>query len=109
MRNLSLEAADALWAIRKNKNPDRDPNAIYADIQEHRTNIVLVLPELKNQPALKRMYDYCMDAAVALQSNMTNHRMLEINQDIHRLRPEVDQILAELAKEQRPFIEELPV
>ena len=32
MRNLSIEAADALWAIRKNKKPDRNPEDICRDI-----------------------------------------------------------------------------
>lgn len=109
MRNLTIEAADALWAIRKNKDPDRDPNAICADIQENRTDVVRALAELQNPPLLRRMFGYCIDAATALQSNADNHRMIEINQDIHRLRPEVDQLLAKMAKEQPPLIKDFSI
>ena len=109
MHNLTVEAADALRAIQKNKNTDRDPSTICADIQENRPNVIRALAELQNPPVLRRMFGYCIDAATALQSNARNHRMIEINQDIHRLRPEVDQLLAKMAKEQPPLIKDFSV
>lgn len=109
MRNLTIEAADALWAIQKKKDPDRSPSAICADIQENRTDVVRALAELQNPSIFKRMFGYCIDAATALQSNASNHRMIEINQDIHRFRPEVDQLLAKMTKEQPPLIKDLSI
>ena len=39
LRDLSLEAADALWALAKGKEPDRDPIAINQDIHNLRSRI----------------------------------------------------------------------
>ena len=96
MRNLSVEAADALWAIRKNKKPDRNPEDICNDIQQLQMAVALAFTTLQNPPILKRMYAYCMDAARALKTGASKRAMIDINQDIHRLRPEVDRLLAQL-------------
>jgi len=96
MRNLSIEAADALWAIRKNKKPDRNPEDICRDIEQHHPAVALAFSALQNPPILKRMHGYCGDAARALKTGASERAMIDINQDIHRLRPEVDHILAQL-------------
>lgn len=47
MRDLCFEAANALWAIKRGKPTDRDPNLINQDIYNLRPEFDRVLEEMK--------------------------------------------------------------
>lgn len=49
LRNLAMEAADALWAIDHGKKPERDPIAINQDLHRLRPQIDTAFPPLMEE------------------------------------------------------------
>ena len=49
LRNLAMEAADALWAIDHGKKPERDPIAINQDLHRLRPQIDAMFPPLPEE------------------------------------------------------------